>query len=71
MAALELVSDKKTGSAKNVVQKVQDVAYEAGVLARTSGSHVIVSPSLIVTREYVARILEALDAELKAASVSV
>jgi adenosylmethionine-8-amino-7-oxononanoate aminotransferase len=71
MAALELVSDrdKKTAASKNVVQIVQDVAYEAGVLVRTSGANIIISPSLIVTSEHVARILDALDKGLKAAGV--
>ncbi|MGO4334159.1 aspartate aminotransferase family protein [Labrys sp. KB_33_2] len=69
MWALELVGDraKKTPAAKDVVQKVQDVAYEAGVLVRTSGANVIISPPLVISAEDVARIVAALDAGLAAA----
>jgi putrescine aminotransferase len=69
MCALELVSDRKTkaGAAKTVVQRVQDVAYDAGVMVRTSGANVIVSPPLVVTTADVERILGALDAGLSAA----
>ncbi|MVA26724.1 aspartate aminotransferase family protein (plasmid) [Agrobacterium vitis] len=69
MCALELVSDRelKTGAPKDTVQKVQDVAYDAGVMVRTSGSNVILSPSLVITAEDVNRILTALDAGLSAA----
>ena len=69
MCALELVSDrvKKTPAAKDVVQKVQDVAYEAGVMVRTSGANVIMSPPLVITAKDVARIVSALDEGLTAA----
>ncbi|MEP9374756.1 aspartate aminotransferase family protein [Mesorhizobium sp. KR1-2] len=69
MCALELVSDreKKTGAAKDVVQKVYDVAYEAGVMVRTSGVNVIISPPLVITAADVTRIVSALDAGLSAA----
>ncbi|MGE0279216.1 MAG: aspartate aminotransferase family protein [Rhizobiaceae bacterium] len=70
MCALELVFDraKKTPAAKDVVQKVHDVAYDAGVMVRTSGPNVIMSPPLIVTAKDVARIVSALDEGLSAAS---
>ena len=69
MCALELVSDraKKSGAAKDVIQKVQDATYDAGVLVRTSGANVIMSPPLIVTAGDVQAILTALDAGLAAA----
>lgn len=69
MCALELVSDrgKKTTAAKDAVQKVQDVAYETGVMVRTSGANVIMSPPLVITSNDVARIVSALDAGLTAA----
>lgn len=69
MAALELVSDraKKTSAAKDVVQKVYDAAYEAGVMVRTSGANVIISPPLVITSGDVGRIIAALDAGLSAA----
>jgi putrescine aminotransferase len=68
MRALELVSDRarKTAAPKDVVQRVQDVAYEAGVMIRTSGSNVIISPPLVITAADVDRILAALDAALTA-----
>ena len=71
MAALELVSDRKTkaGLAKPAIQKVQDVAYEAGVMVRTSGANVILSPPLVITAADVQKILSALDAGLAAATL--
>ncbi|MBB6485998.1 aspartate aminotransferase family protein [Rhizobium lusitanum] len=69
MCALELVSDraKKSAAAKDVVQKVHDATYDAGVMVRTSGANVIMSPPLIVTAANVQTILTALDAGLSAA----
>lgn len=66
MCALELVSDreKKTSPPKEVLQTVQDAAYEAGVLVRTSGPNVILSPPLVITAKDVARIVDALDVAL-------
>ena len=68
MCALELVSnrDKKSAPAKEAVQKVQDVAYKAGVMVRTSGPNIILSPPLIITAKDVARIVSALDEGLSA-----
>jgi adenosylmethionine-8-amino-7-oxononanoate aminotransferase len=72
MCALELVTDreKKTGAAKDTVQRLQDVVYEAGVMVRTSGSNVILSPPLVITTTDVNRILAALDEGLTAVSGS-
>ncbi|MBB4237972.1 aspartate aminotransferase family protein [Rhizobium esperanzae] len=66
MCALELVSDrkKKSAASKDVLQKVQDATYDAGVLVRTSGANVIMSPPLVVTARDVQTILTALDAGL-------
>jgi putrescine---pyruvate transaminase len=63
MCAIELVSDrdKKSAPAKEAVQKVQDLAYKAGVMVRTSGPNIILSPPLIITSKDVTRILTALD----------
>ena len=68
MCALELVSnrEKKSAPAKEAVQKVQDVAYKAGVMVRTSGPNIILSPPLIITAKDVTRILSALDEGLSA-----
>jgi 4-aminobutyrate aminotransferase-like enzyme len=70
MCALELVSDRATKAAatKDVVQKVQDGAYADGVMTRTSGANVIISPPLIVTAADVQKILSALDTGLKEAA---
>lgn len=70
MACLELVSnrDAKSALSKETVQKVQDAAYEAGVMVRTSGPNIIISPPLIVTASDVNRIISALDAGLSAAA---
>lgn len=66
MCALELISDraKKSPAAKDKVQMVQDVAYQNGVMVRTSGPNIIISPPLIITAKDVARILNAVDAGL-------
>jgi adenosylmethionine-8-amino-7-oxononanoate aminotransferase len=70
MCAVELVSDRatKTAAAKEVVQKVQDAAYADGVMMRTSGANIILSPPLIVTARDVQKILSALDTGLRAAA---
>jgi putrescine---pyruvate transaminase len=69
MCALELVSDRerKSAAAKDVVQKVQDIAYANGVMLRTSGANIILSPPLIITASDVKKILSALDAGLAGA----
>jgi putrescine---pyruvate transaminase len=69
MCALELVSDRdtKAAAAKDVVQKVHDVAYESGVMVRTSGSNIILSPPLVISTDHVHRILSALETGLAAA----
>jgi putrescine---pyruvate transaminase len=70
MWAVELVSDreKKSAPAKEVVQKVQDITYDSGVMVRTSGPNIILSPPLIVTTSDVQRIVAALDAGLGGAA---
>ena len=49
------------------MQKVYDVAYDEGVMVRTSGSNVIISPPLVITAADVEKIVSALDAGLSAA----
>jgi adenosylmethionine-8-amino-7-oxononanoate aminotransferase len=68
MVALELVSDRerKTPAAKDTVATVFETAYRAGVMVRTSGPNIILSPPLVITSEDVAKILAALDAGLSA-----
>lgn len=71
MAGLEVVSDreKKTPADKKTMAAIADGAYDAGVMLRVSGNNIILSPPLIVTAAHIARIAEALDAGLAAASV--
>lgn len=69
MGALELVSDRasKQPADKETMGQVYETAYEAGVIVRTSGNNVILSPPLVITADDVRRILAALDAGLAAA----
>jgi len=69
MAALELVCDRtrKAPATKDVVQRVFEAIYAGGVMVRTSGHTIILSPPLIITAEDVSRIVTALDAGLAAA----
>jgi putrescine---pyruvate transaminase len=70
MTAIEVVSDpaKKTPAAKDTMQKIQDGAYEAGVLLRVSGNNIILSPPLIVTAKDVQAIASALQNGFEKAS---
>lgn len=70
MCAMELVSDSKTKApaAKDAVAKVYKGAYVDGVMIRTSGNNIILSPPLIITADDVKRILAALEKGLTAAS---
>ncbi|MEZ5820351.1 MAG: aminotransferase class III-fold pyridoxal phosphate-dependent enzyme [Bradyrhizobium sp.] len=69
MAALELVSDRsqKTPASKEVLQRVFETAYARGVMVRTSGNIIILSPPLIIGASDVVRIVGALDAALASA----
>jgi len=69
MAALELVSDRvqKTPASKDVLQRVFETAYQRGVMVRTSGNIVILSPPLIVTAADISKIVHALDEGLASA----
>ena len=70
MFCLELVSDRasKTPADKATMQAVFDGAYEAGVMVRVSGPNVILSPSLVITANDVRKILDGVEAGLKAAT---
>jgi adenosylmethionine-8-amino-7-oxononanoate aminotransferase len=69
MAALELVADRasKQPADKDIMGRVYETAYEAGVIVRTSGNNIILSPPLVITADDVSRMLSALDAGLAAA----
>jgi len=66
MACVELVSDRKTKAPadKGTVARVYEAAYDAGVLFRASGNNLIISPALIVTRDDVQQMIEAMDTGL-------
>ncbi|MBE2277088.1 MAG: aminotransferase class III-fold pyridoxal phosphate-dependent enzyme [Rhodobacteraceae bacterium] len=72
MAALELVSDRsaKTPLGKGAMQVLFDTAYDAGVMLRTSGANVIISPCLVVESHHIDKIEQALDKALSAATAA-
>ena len=49
-------------------RKLQQAAYEDGVMIRVSGNNAIFSPPLIVTSDNVTKILSAVETGLKAVS---
>ena len=64
MCAMELVSDRETKTPidKKTINSVQETTYRAGAMVRVSGPNIILSPPLVLTKEDVTVILEALDA---------
>lgn len=66
MGCLELVSDRedKTPADKVRIEAIAEHCYQNGVIVRTSGNNLIISPPLIVTANDVQRILNALDGAL-------
>ena len=66
MAALELVESKASRKALprgNVLTlNVARAAYRRGAMVRVSGPNIILSPPLIITREEIDILLDALDA---------
>ena len=63
MAAIEIVEDQesKKPANKDLVSKIYKSVCEEGVLVRASGNNFIISPSLIITKEHVNKIVSALD----------
>lgn len=70
MASLELVSDRdsKAPIDKAVIAQVAEAAYQDGVIIRTSGNNIILSPPLVITDEHVNRIISAIDKGMSAAA---
>lgn len=70
MLALELVSDRasKTPASKGTVATFFTAAYKAGLMTRTSGNNIILSPALIINQADVERILACVEEGLAAAS---
>ena len=65
--ALEVVSDRATKAADKITPaKVQEVAYQAGVMVRVSGPNIILSPPLVVTEADIDAIIAALDEGFRA-----
>ena len=63
MAAIEIVEDQETKKPanKDLVSKIYKTVCEEGVLVRASGNNFIISPSLIITKGHVNKIVSALD----------
>ena len=63
MAAIEIVEDQETKKPanKDLVSKIYKTVCEEGVLVRASGNNFIISPSHIITKEHVNKIVSALD----------
>ncbi len=72
MLAMEFVSDraKKTPASKATVQTFFDRAYAEGLMVRTSGNNIILSPPLVISDADSARILGCIEAGLIAASAT-
>lgn len=70
MLAMEFVSDRarKTPAAKATVQAFFDAAYAEGLMVRTSGNNIILSPALVISDTESAKILGCIEAGLIAAS---
>ncbi|HPY41663.1 MAG TPA: aminotransferase class III-fold pyridoxal phosphate-dependent enzyme, partial [Thiolinea sp.] len=70
MACLDLVADResKKPADKAVTERVAEATYRHGVIVRTSGNNIILSPPLIITAEDVQVILKALDQGFAAAT---
>jgi len=70
MAGLEMVADKKTKAAfgrgaKEVTQVARE-AYARGVIVRTSGPNIILSPALTISRQEIDFLCDTLEASFKA-----
>ena len=63
MAAVELVEDPETKkpASKDVVSKIYKTICDEGVMVRASGNNFIISPSLIITKDHVNKIVTAID----------
>ena len=63
MAAVEIVEDpiSKKPAGKDTVAKIFQAICDEGVLLRASGNNFIISPSLIINREHVNKIITSMD----------
>ena len=74
MAGIEMVSDKAKRTpmprTSDVPARVAREAYRRGLMVRTSGANLILSPPLIITREEVDTLVDILDASFSAVQAS-
>ena len=63
MAAVEMVEDpiSKKPAGKDTVAKIFQAICDEGVLLRASGNNFILSPSLIINKDHVNKIITAMD----------
>lgn len=63
MAAVEMVEDpiSKKPAGKDIVAKIFQAICDEGVLLRASGNNFILSPSLIINKDHVNKIITAMD----------
>lgn len=68
MIALELVDNPETKIAvsKDKMNRLLHTVFQEGVMVRTSGNNVILSPPLIINTQHVNKIISALDIGLEA-----
>jgi 4-aminobutyrate aminotransferase-like enzyme len=68
MVCIELVADKKSkapfASGAEPTGKVAEAAYRRGVLVRSSGPNLILSPPLVIQRDELDAIVEAMEGAL-------
>ncbi len=68
MAGIELVSDRvsKTPLSAEVVDRMHSIIYRSGVMVRSSGHHIFLSPPLVIDEQEVNQILKAIETGLAA-----
>lgn len=73
MTSLEIVSDRaaKKQATAGAMDTIQQTAYDAGAIIRTSGNNIILSPALIISEADCEKILAALEAGLSAGTEAV
>ena len=69
MCGIEFVSDRATKKPidAGAAGRIQDTAYDNGVMARISGPNMILSPALIISEDDIATVLSVLDKAFAAA----
>lgn len=74
MSGIEMVSDKAARTAfsrsSDIPQRVAREAYQRGAMVRISGTNMILSPPLIITREEIDHLVDILEASFAAVDAS-